>query len=141
VELRSGPARGRAVFCVPLLGCTYCVNVGCCSESKKWALTRESERSLATPFEDRLPRLSGAFLCMARSRFNDPIEPMDLANMRQNGVRSLAVECHQCRHEVIMNVDHLPGHVTVPSFGPKMVCTKCGTIGADARPNWREVTR
>jgi len=29
----------------------------------------------------------------------------------------------------------------VPSFGPKMVCTKCGTIGADARPNWREVTR
>jgi len=25
---------------------------------------------------------------MARSRFNDPIEPMDLQNMRQNGVRS-----------------------------------------------------
>jgi hypothetical protein len=28
---------------------------------------------------------------MTRSRFNDPIDPMDLANMRQNGVRSLAV--------------------------------------------------
>jgi hypothetical protein len=27
--------------------------------------------------------------------------------------------------------------VAVPSFGPKMVCTKCGTIGADVRPNWR----
>jgi hypothetical protein len=26
---------------------------------------------------------------MAPSRFNDPIEPMDLANMRENGVRSL----------------------------------------------------
>jgi hypothetical protein len=26
-----------------------------------------------------------------------------LANMRENGVRSLA---HQCRHEVIMNVDN-----------------------------------
>jgi len=39
---------------------------------------------------------------MARSRFNDPIEPMDLANMRQNGVRSLAIQCPQCRHEVIM---------------------------------------
>jgi hypothetical protein len=25
---------------------------------------------------------------MVRSRFNDPIEPTDLANMRQNGVRS-----------------------------------------------------
>ena len=58
---------------------------------------------------------------MAKPRFNDPIEPMDLANKRQNGVRSLAVQCHQCRHEVIMNVDHLPGDVTVPSFGPRMV--------------------
>ena len=75
---------------------------------------------------------------MARSRFNDPIEPMDLANMRANGVRSLAVQCPQCRREVIMNVDHLPGDLTVPSFGPRMVCTKCGTIGADARPNWKE---
>ena len=45
---------------------------------------------------------------MAAARFTDPIEPMDLSNMRQNGVRSLAVQCHQCLHEVIMNVDHLP---------------------------------
>jgi hypothetical protein len=44
----------------------------------------------------------------------------------------------QCRHEVNMNVDHLAGDLTEPSFGPRMVCTKCGTIGADARPNWRE---
>src|SRR5271170_5848104 len=78
---------------------------------------------------------------MANPRSNDPIEPMDLANMRQNGVRSLAVQCNQCLHEVIMNVDHLPGDVRVPSFGPKMVCTKCGTIGADVRPNWPERDR
>jgi hypothetical protein len=26
---------------------------------------------------------------MATRRINDPIEPMDLANMRENGVRSL----------------------------------------------------
>jgi hypothetical protein len=32
----------------------------------------------------------------------------------------------------------MPGDVTVPSFGPKMVCTRCGTIGADVRPNWKE---
>jgi hypothetical protein len=24
---------------------------------------------------------------------------------------------------VIVNVDHLPGDLTVPSFGPRMVCT------------------
>jgi hypothetical protein len=75
---------------------------------------------------------------VAKPNSNDPIVPMDLANMRQNGVRSLAMQCHQCLHEVIMNVDHLPGDVTVPSLGPKMVCTKCGTIGADVRPNWLE---
>jgi hypothetical protein len=55
---------------------------------------------------------------MAAVRFNDPIEPMDLANMRQNDVRSLSVQCHQCRHEVIMNVDHLPGDLTVRSRLP-----------------------
>jgi hypothetical protein len=75
---------------------------------------------------------------MARSRFNDPIEPMDLANMRANGVRSLDVQCTQCRHRVIVNVDHLPGDLTVSSLGPRMVCTKCGTVGADVRPNWLE---
>ena len=36
-----------------------------------------------------------------------------------------------------MNVDPLSGDLTVPSFGPRMVCTKCGTMGAEARPNWR----
>jgi hypothetical protein len=78
---------------------------------------------------------------MATRRLNYPIEPMDLADMRENGVRSLSVQCHQCRHQVVMNVDHLPGDLAVKSFEPKMVCTKCGTIGADVRPNWRERTR
>jgi hypothetical protein len=63
---------------------------------------------------------------------------MDLANMRENGVRSLWVQRNQCRHTTVMNVDHLPGDLTVPSFGSRLVCTNCGTIGADARPNWQE---
>ena len=73
---------------------------------------------------------------MTRSR--EPLEPMDLANMRADGVRSLDVQCIQCRHRVIVNVDHFPGDLIVPSLEPRMVCAKCGTIGADARPNWRE---
>jgi hypothetical protein len=78
---------------------------------------------------------------MARPSSRDPIEPMDLANMRQNGVRSLEITCHQCRHKTIMNVDHLPSDLTVKSFEPRMVCTKCGTIGADVQPNWPERKR
>jgi hypothetical protein len=33
---------------------------------------------------------------MAARRFNDPIEPMTLGNMRANGVRSLDVSCTRC---------------------------------------------
>jgi hypothetical protein len=78
---------------------------------------------------------------MTARRSSDPIEPMDLANMRQNGVRSFEIVCHQCRHKTVMNVDHLPGNLTVKSFEPRMVCTKCGMIGADVGPNWRERAR
>jgi hypothetical protein len=35
---------------------------------------------------------------MAGPTSNDPIEPMTLGNMRDNGVRSLAVSCWQCHH-------------------------------------------
>jgi hypothetical protein len=38
-----------------------------------------------------------------RLRTDYPIEPVDLANMRQNGVGSLAVVL-RCRHEMIKNV-------------------------------------
>jgi hypothetical protein len=78
---------------------------------------------------------------MAPTRFNDPIEPMTIANMRESGVRSLAFQCHRCHHERTMNVDHLPGDLTVPSFVPRMVCTKCGIVGADVRPNCPERKR
>lgn len=47
---------------------------------------------------------------------NEPIEPMDLANTRANGVRSLGVQCNQRRHRVIVDVDHFPGDLTVPAF-------------------------
>ena len=75
---------------------------------------------------------------MAVRRLNDPIEPMTLGNMRQNGLRSLDVSCWQCHHLAIMSADSWPDDVPVPTFGPRMVCTRCGIIGADARPNWKE---
>ena len=72
---------------------------------------------------------------MARPRSNNPIEPMTLGNMRANGVRALDVSCWQCHHRTI---NPWPDHVPVPTFGPRMVCTRCGIIGADVRPNWQE---
>jgi len=62
---------------------------------------------------------------------------MTLRNMRENGVRSLWVRCGAlgCNHDAVIDVTAFPDDATVPSFGPRMVCTVCGAIGADARPN------
>jgi hypothetical protein len=64
--------------------------------------------------------------------------PMTLANMRKNGVRSLKVTCNICHHSALINVDDFAESLAVPAFGPRMVCSRCGMIGADARPNWVE---
>src|ERR1700682_5975836 len=77
---------------------------------------------------------------MANRRLDYTIEPMTLGNMRANGVRSLDVSCWQCHHRAILTADPWPDHVPVPTFGPRMVCTKCGIIGADARPNLERAT-
>ena len=66
--------------------------------------------------------------------------PMTLGNMRANGVRTRAVLCggRGCNHASVVDVTDFADEVPVPSFGPRMVCTVCGAIGADARPNWQE---
>ena len=68
------------------------------------------------------------------------IAPMTLSNMRANGVRTLAVYCggRGCHRQAVLDVSRYANDVPVPAFGLRMVCTVCGAIGADARPNWNE---
>ena len=40
-----------------------------------------------------------------------------------------------------LDVESYSDDVIVPWFGPRMVCTVCGAIDADARPNWNERAR
>jgi hypothetical protein len=63
---------------------------------------------------------------------------MKLGDMRENGVRSLAMSCWICQHQAVLSADPWADHLPVPTFGPRMVCTHCGIIGADARPNWKD---
>jgi hypothetical protein len=82
-----------------------------------------------------------AFRGRARAANRDASPAMTLGNMRENGVRSLFVYCLSCHHSVDLNVDGMPDDVEVPSIGPRMVCTRYGFVGADARPNWNELSR
>jgi hypothetical protein len=65
---------------------------------------------------------------------------MTLGNMRHQGVRTLAIYCGalHCHHQAVLDISNFADDVTVPTFGARMVCTACGAIGADARPNWNE---
>jgi hypothetical protein len=74
------------------------------------------------------------------ARFDQPIEPMTLGNMRELGVRSLDVSCWNCHHQAVLSADHWPGDVAVPTFGPRMVCISCGIVGAITRPH-RAISR
>jgi hypothetical protein len=69
---------------------------------------------------------------------DEPIRPMTLGNMRQHCVRGLFVVCRHCSHERAVNMDDWPDDATVPSFGPRMRCSRCGKLGATAVPNWIE---
>jgi hypothetical protein len=72
------------------------------------------------------------------ARDDEPIEPMTLGNMRQQGVRGLYVTCRHCSYETAVNVDAYPDDMPVPSFSPRMRCSRCGELGATAIPNWIE---
>jgi hypothetical protein len=52
-------------------------------------------------------------------------------------MRSLSVSCWLCHHGVV-TADRWPDEVPQPSFGPRMICTGCGIVGAGARPNWKD---
>jgi hypothetical protein len=66
---------------------------------------------------------------------------MTIANMRANGVRTLAAWClgRNCGHSAVLDVAGYPDDVPVPAFGPRLRCEICGHLGADVRPNWNEV--
>jgi hypothetical protein len=64
---------------------------------------------------------------------------MTLGNMRSLGPRSLDVTCKACGYHTVVNVDAYPDDAPVPSFGPRMRCSRCGHLGANVRPDWTQL--
>jgi hypothetical protein len=61
-----------------------------------------------------------------------------LGNMRSLGPRSLDATCNAYGHPTKLNADAFPDDAMVPSFGPRMRCSKCGHRGADVRADWSQ---
>jgi hypothetical protein len=78
-----------------------------------------------------------AFMALIDYEATLRIEPMTLGNMRERcpfARRVMLDLSPSSGAERGQLADHLP----VPTFGPRMVCTHGGIIGADARPNWKD---
>ena len=71
---------------------------------------------------------------------NPPGPPMTLGNMRAMGVQNLLVSClnPDCLHSALLDVTSYPPDVSVPSFTPRLVCSRCCGKRIDVRPNWKE---
>jgi hypothetical protein len=68
-------------------------------------------------------------------------EPMTLANMRANGVRSIIAACATAAGSADVNVDLLPETLTVPEAGNRLRCSSCGGNTISTRPAWHTSPR
>jgi hypothetical protein len=68
--------------------------------------------------------------------------PVTLGQIRGHGCRTLLVYCEPLGAIIsaVLNADGLPDEMPVRSLCPRMVCTACGLIGADVRPDWSAPT-
>jgi hypothetical protein len=68
----------------------------------------------------------------------ETFEPLTLGHIRSHGCRDLIVYCGSinCNHGITINADHMPDDTAIRSLGSRMVCTRCGHVGADVRPDW-----
>jgi hypothetical protein len=76
----------------------------------------------------------------ARRRPRNEGPPVTLGHIRSHGVRRLLIFCSTglCHHRAVIDADAWPDETLLLDLSTKAVCTRCGMIGADVRPNWRE---
>ena len=60
-----------------------------------------------------------------------------MGHIRGHGCRDL-VYCGSisCNHSITMNADYMPDDTPIRPLGSRMVCTRCGHVGADVRLDW-----
>jgi hypothetical protein len=65
---------------------------------------------------------------------------ISFGEMRSSGVHGLLIYCadYRCSHYLAISGDRWPDDVRLSDLEPKFVCSACGKLGADVRPdfNW-----
>ncbi len=91
--------------------------------------------------------MTANFTCLLRKKIKrtrkmiprrrETFEPVTMGHIRSHGCRDLLVYCDsgRCHHSTALNADWLPDETPVRSLCRRMVCTRCGMIGADVRPD------
>ena len=72
----------------------------------------------------------------AMTRIKSPLM-LEAHHLTQPWSNSFALD-QSAAEGAMRSAERRPDDVPVPTFCPRMVCTRCGIIGADARPNWKE---
>jgi hypothetical protein len=69
-------------------------------------------------------------------------ELVTLAHLRGHGCRNLLVYCVSpwCSHSATLTLDWLPDDTVLLELDRRMVCTSCGLIGGNVRPDWSSHT-
>jgi hypothetical protein len=78
-----------------------------------------------------------------RGRNKETFEAVTLGHIRGHGCRGVLVYCESmwCNHSARLEPDWLPDETVLVALCPRMVCTGCGLIGADVRPDWSQHTK
>jgi hypothetical protein len=63
-----------------------------------------------------------------------------MGHIRSHGVTQLLVYCRSilCNHSATVDGGSLPDEIEVRSLCQRMVCTHCGLVGANVRPDWSQ---
>jgi hypothetical protein len=61
-----------------------------------------------------------------------------LGHIRGHGCRDLQVYCRStgCNHSAKLSGNFLPDDTVLLTSDSRLVCTRCGLVGADVRPDW-----
>jgi hypothetical protein len=103
-----------------------------------WCSASSSDSSALWRSFHQCCRAGNDLLSVMAQRSSVTFPSVTLGHIRGHGCRDPLVYCAamNCSHRGTLNADRWPDDTPIRPLGKRMVCTRCGHIGADVRPDW-----